>query len=73
MSKHTEDITWISQTSSVKIYVNRVYMYVYLYTFHKINRLFAPNHNYFAIILLSFEDEQSLYATKLFRIIINLL
>ena len=67
MSKHTEDGIWVSQTSSVKIYVYRVYMYVYLYTFHKINWLYAPNHNYFAIILLFLEDELSLYATKLFR------
>ena len=56
MPKHTEDITWVSQTATCSsvIYVYRAY--VCLYIFRKINWPYAPNHNYFAI-LLSCEDE----------------
>ena len=66
MSKHTEDITWVSKTATCisVIYVYRVY--VCLCIFRKINWPYAPNHNYF-VILLSCEDELSLCATKLLR------
>ena len=66
MSKHTEDITWESQKASCSsvIYIYRVY--VCSCVFRKINWPYAPNHNYFAI-LLSCEDELSLCVTKLLR------